>query len=138
MSIFCVAGVFIPTLHLININTDTITTQTRFWLYFSFLLRVLDKTAHVEMQLFSSFPGRHLASYRTPGGPRSPACEPPGLSHPTLRAPCYYCLPGERAICKIKVAHCLSLSRYVGWCTQPGRFYDSMWDNAEMSGHYQR
>lgn len=36
------------------------------------------------------------------------------LSRPTLQAPCYYCLPIERAICKIKVASCLGLSRYVG------------------------
>lgn len=41
-----------------------------------------------------------------------------GLSHPTLQAPCYYCLPGERAICKIKVAYCLGLSGYGGWSTR--------------------
>lgn len=75
-----------------------------------------------------SFPGHHLPSFRTPFGPRTPAWEPQGLSHPSLQAPCYYCLTRERAICKIKVAYCLGLSRYVGWYIQAGWVLTWSWN----------
>lgn len=89
--------------------------------HFLNFLTLASHTLAAAVKRLSCFVCPHFRDPTSPparplGGPCTPALETTGgLSHPTLRAPCYYCLTRERAICKIKVASCpAAFGRFCG------------------------